>query len=265
MELEVDGLAVFAGTGGRAHVAGDPFVVFMHGAGMDHSIWALQSRWFAHHAFNVLALDFPGHGRSAGPALMEIGALADWTARAIVAAGAPNAALVGHSMGALVALETAARYPDQLSSLSLIGAATSMPVHPDLLAAAKANSPDAIAMVSLWGLGGPATRGGHQAPGLWMLGGAERLLERSAPGVLHADLAACHAYQGATEAAARVTCPTTLILGERDQMTPLKAGRALAVAIKNAPAVEVAGAGHMLMVERPDEVLLALRASVAGV
>ena len=147
--------------------------------------------------------------------------------------------------------------------MALIGVAGKMPVHPELLAAAKANSHAAVDMVSLWSLGAPATLGGSKAPGLWMLGGTERLLEKAAPGVLHAELAACNAYQGAAEAAAKVTCPTTLILGERDLMTSAKAGRALAGLIAGARTIVLPGAGHMLMAERPDETLDALIAAVA--
>ncbi len=263
MRLELDGRQVFAATGGRAHQPKQKPIVFLHGAGMDHSVWALQSRWFAYHGANVVAVDLPGHGASVGPPLTDIGALADWTARLIGALGAERAALVGHSMGALIALETAARHPSLVAALALIGVAAKMPVHPDLIAAAQANSHVAVDMVSLWGLGPSAALGGNRAPGLWMLGGAERLLEKAAPGVLHADLAACNAYRTAAEAAKRVTCATTLILGERDMMTPAKAGRALAALVAGARTVVLAGAGHMLMVERPDEVLEALEASLA--
>jgi pimeloyl-ACP methyl ester carboxylesterase len=260
MKLAVDGRPVFAATGGKAFDPGQKLTVFLHGAGADHSVWALQSRWFAHHGANVLAVDLPGHGRSKGPALTEIGALADWTARLIAATGAERAALVGHSMGALVALEAAARYPGAIERIALIGAAAQMPVHADLLAAAQANSQDAIDMVSLWGLGAPATLGGSAAPGQWMLGGTQRLLLRTAPGVLHAALGACNDYGTGQEAAKRVACPATLILGERDLMTPLKAGKALAALIPGAETIQLAGAGHMLMTERPDAVLAALGA-----
>jgi len=263
MRLEVDGRSVFAAGGGKAHGPNQPLVVFLHGAGMDHSVWALQSRWFAHHGFNVLAIDLPGHGGSEGPALADVGAMADWTARVIEAAGAERAALVGHSMGALVALETAARHSGRVVRMALLHAAATMPVHPDLLAAAKVNSHVAIDMVSLWGLGASATLGGAKAPGLWMFGGTERLLEKAAPGVLHADLSACNAYETGIAAAAKVACATTLILGEHDQMTPLAGGRSLAALITGARTIVVPGAGHMSMIERPDEVLEALKASMA--
>ena len=239
-------------------------MAFLHGAGMDRSVWASQSRWFAHHGWNALAVDLPGHGGSQGPALTDIGALADWTGALIEAVGAGTAALVGHSMGALIALETAARWPARVSALALIGVATKMPVHPDLLAAAQANSMEAIDMVSLWSLGPSAALGGAAMPGAWMLGGVEQLLARAAPGVLHADLAACNAYTGALAAAAKVSCPTTLILGERDQMTPLKGGNALAAAITDSRAIVVPGAGHMLMTEKPAETLAALRTAFAS-
>lgn len=258
MRLEVDHRAVFAANGGKPFQTGQKLLILLHGAGGDHSVWALQSRWLAHHGANVLAVDLPGHGLSEGPAITDIGALADWCARLIEAAGAQSAALAGHSMGSLIALETAARHPGLVDRLALIGAAAQMPVHADLLAAAQANSHDAIDMVSLWGLGAPAALGGNIAPGQWMLGGTERLLEKAAPGVLHADLAACNAYQSGAAAATKVKCPTTLILGQRDAMTPLKAGRALAEIIPGARSVVLPGAGHMLMTERPDDVLDAL-------
>jgi pimeloyl-ACP methyl ester carboxylesterase len=77
--------------------------------------------------------------------------------------------------------------------------------------------------------------------------------------VLFNDLNACNAYQGALAAAAKISVPVTLILGERDMMTPVKAGKALAAAIPNARTVMMPGAGHMMMTERPDELLAALR------
>jgi pimeloyl-ACP methyl ester carboxylesterase len=259
MNLQVGGKQAFVATGGREFDPSLPAVVLIHGAGFDHTAWALHSRWFAHNGFSVLVPDLPGHGRSAGPALRSIAEMADWTAALLNAAGAGKAHLIGHSMGSLIALETAARHPDKVSALSLIGTAATMTVGPDLLKAAEANDQAAIDMVSIWGLGFSAERGGSLAPGLWMHGGAQRTLQQCAPGVLYSDLAACNAYADALTSAAKVTVPTTVIIGERDMMTPAKAGKALAAAIPNARTVVLAGAGHMMMAERPDELLAALR------
>src|SRR6201995_4023254 len=259
MQLIVNGSDVFVATGGKAFDASLPTVVFLHGAGMDHTAWALHDRWFAHHGFNVLAPDLPGHGRSAGALLPSIGEMADWTAALLDAAGAKQAKLIGHSMGSLIALETAARDPGKVSALTLVGTAVAMTVGPDLLKAAEANDHAAVDMVSIWGLGHQAELGGSLAPGLWMHGGAQRVLEQCRDGVLFNDLADCNAYQNAVAAAATVKVPVTLVLGERDMMTPAKAGKALAAALPGSRTVVLAGAGHMMMAERPEELLVALQ------
>jgi pimeloyl-ACP methyl ester carboxylesterase len=259
MQLSVNGIDTFVATGGRPFDPALPSVVMLHGAGFDHSTWALHSRWFAHHGFSVLAPDLPGHGRSPGRPLPTIAEMADWTAALIESAGAPKAKLVGHSMGSLIALETAARHPAKVAALSLIGTAATMTVGADLLNAAEANDPAAIDMVSIWGLGFRAELGGSLAPGLWMHQGAQRVLQQTRPGVLYKDLNACNAYQNALAAAAEIKVPVTLILGERDMMTPAKAGKTLAAAIPHARTVVLPGAGHMMMVEQPDELLAALQ------
>ena len=163
-------------------------------------------------------------------------------------------------MGSLASLEAAAAAPARVERLVLIGTAAAMPVHAELLDAAKENRHDAIDRVNLWGHGPRAGLGGSRVPGAWMAGIGERILERAAPGVLHADLAACAAYGGALAAAAAIRAPTLVLQGTRDQMTPMRGARQLAQAIPGAQLVSVEGAGHMLMAERPDEVRRALAA-----
>src|SRR5580698_7972364 len=259
MQLSVNGTDIFVASGGRTFDASQPAIVFLHGAGFDHTTWALHSRWFAHHGYGVLAPDLPGHGRTAGAPLTDIAGMADWTATLLDAAGVAKAQLVGHSMGSLIALETATRHPAKVSALHLIGTAATMTVGPDLLKAAETNDHSAVDMVSIWGLGASAELGGSLAPGLWMHSGAQRVLEQGRPGVLFNDLSACNSYQNALTAAAQVTVPTSFILGERDMMTPAKAGQALAAALPNSRTVVLRGAGHMMMAERPDELLAALQ------
>src|SRR6476619_3837693 len=246
MRILVNGSHTFVATGGKDFDSSLPAIVFLHGAGMDHSVWALLARAFAHHGYAVLAPDLPGHGRSAGKPLTSIAALID-------VAGAKAARLVGHSMGSLVALETAARHPDKVTGLGLIATTATMRVSDDLLNAARANDHDAVDMIAIWGEGYRASLGGSQAPGLWMLGGAERLLERAQPGAIFADLSACNAYQDALSTAAKITVPSIVIQGSRDLMTPAKGGKALAAAIPNCRLALIEGAGHMLMSERPDD------------
>src|SRR5580704_15946163 len=259
MHLSVNGVETFVASGGREFDVVEPTVVLLHGAGFDHAAWALHSRWLAHHGHSVLAPDLPGHGRSSGAPIPTIAGMADWTAALLDTAGVAEAWLVGHSMGSLIAIETAARHPEKVSGLSLIGTAATMTVGPDLLKAAEANDLAAIDMVSIWGLGFSAELGGSLAPGLWMHQSAQRVLQRCAPGVLYSDLNACNAYQNALAAAAQIKVPVTFVLGERDMMTPAKAGKALAAAMPHARTVVLPGAGHMMMIEQPDELLAALK------
>jgi pimeloyl-ACP methyl ester carboxylesterase len=258
MRLEVDGAPVFAATGGVAFDAARPVVVLVHGAGMDHSVWALQSRYLAHHGRAVLAVDLPGHGLSGGAPLESVDALADWLVRLLDALGVARAALVGHSMGALAALESAARHAQRWRALGLLGVAAKMPVHPDLLAAAEADDPAAAEIVVAWGHGPRARFGGNAVPGVWTTGAALNLLARARPGVLHTDLAACNAYARGEAAAGEVRCPTLLVLAAHDRMTPAKAGRKLGAAIADARVVELPGCGHLMMTEAPDATLDAL-------
>lgn len=258
MELQIDGRRVFAATGGRPF---DPAVspaILLHGAGMDHTAWTLQTRWLAHHGRSVLAVDLPGHGRSEGPGLRSIADLAGWTIALLDAVGATAAAIAGHSMGALVALAAAADRPERFRSLALLGVTPDMPVHPDLIAAARAGGPAAPELMSAWGFGGRAQLGGHRAPGLWMVAGGIRLIGRSDPETLATDLEACAAYRDGLAAAARVRCPSLLLVGEDDRMTPAARARPLHQAIAGLRVVSLPGVGHMLMVERPDETLAAL-------
>lgn len=257
MELRVDGKAVFVATGGRDFSAEMPVVVMIHGAGMDHTVWALQARSLAHRGRAVLAVDLPGHGRSAGPALTSIAQMSGWLTRLLDIVSIEEAALCGHSMGSLIALEAAAAAPKRVRRLALLGVAAKMPVHPDLLAAAKADPRLAAHLILSWGHGPVGHFGGHPAPGLWLMGGGQSLLERAEAGVLASDLEACNGYDTAP-IASRIACPTLLLLGSRDHMTPPAKARALAAAIPGAETVLLPGVGHMMMSEAPDAVIDAL-------
>jgi pimeloyl-ACP methyl ester carboxylesterase len=262
MRFEVDGREVYAYTGSRALVPAQPTVVFVHGAANDHSVWALQSRYFAHHGFNALAVDLPGHGRSDGPALASVEAIAQWIARVLDAHAIGSATLIGHSLGALACLEAAAVSPDRAARLGLLGPAVPMAVSDALLDAAKADDHVAYELINGWSHSTPRQIGGNRVPGMWMTGAAMRLMERTAPGVLYTDLFACNAYQRGLEAAASVRCPVLVVLGQRDLMAPPKSAAALCEALRNPRVVTLPGAGHAMMAEQPDAVLDALRAFV---
>lgn len=259
MQLEVDGESCYVYDGKRPWRAGRPALVFVHGAAMDHSVWLLQSRYFAHHGYNVLAVDLPGHGRSGGAPRPSVAELADWLARLLDAAETPRATLIGHSMGALAALETAARHPQRVARLVLLGVSTPMPVAEALLDAARDDVAAAAAMITHWGHAPDAHFGGHPVPGLWLPGNTRRLLLRAAPGVLHTDLNACHEYRDGLDSAAAVAIPVLCLIGQHDRMTPPRATRPLLDALADkVQAHTLSRCGHMIMLERPDQTLDAL-------
>lgn len=258
MYLSIDNKMVYVYTAGREFDAGRPTIVFIHGAANDHSVWVLQSRYFAYHGWNVLAPDLPGHGKSDGPAFDSITGAAQWVIRLFDAAGAKSAALVGHSMGSLIALDAAAANPGRVTRIALIGTLVPMPVSEPLLAASKANDHAAYEMINVFGHSGAAQIGGNRVPGIWMMGSTMRLMERSGAGVLFADFTACNTYTTGLAAAEKVKCPALLVLGQRDQMTPAKATKDLAAKLAGSRTIILEGAGHALMAERPDEVLDAL-------
>lgn len=258
MMINVNGDDAFVFTNGRDFDPEKPTILFVHGAGMDHSIWALQARYFAHHGSNALAVDLPGHGRTSGPALSTIEAMADWVVTTLSALNIEKATLVGHSMGALICLDAASRHRDSVEQLALLGVAERMPVHPGLLEAAKADLPLAAELVSSWGHGPAGHIGGKRAPGGWLMGHALKLLAKAPPGVLHNDLAACAAYENGPSAAAGVTCQVVIVAGSHDRMTPAKQAAKLADALADARLVTIEGSGHLMMVEKPDATLDAL-------
>lgn len=261
MITTVDGATAHASTGG-VEVHGDgPVVVLIHGAGMDGTVWQLQTRYLGHRGNRAVAVDLPGHGGSDGDALGSIDELAAWLLRFVGAACLADSGpvhLVGHSMGTFIALEVAARHPDLVASITLCGTATGMPVHPELLRAADEDIPAAAALMAAWGHAKPAHVGSNPTPGLWMVGGARALVENSRPGVLATDFRACMAYDGAETAAERVRCPATVVIGLGDKMTPAKSGRTLAAALPSAHTVELADTGHSMMTEHPRAVKQAI-------
>ncbi len=258
MELIVDGTRIHAATGSREAEPGEPAVVLVHGSGMDRTVWQMQTRYLAHKGRRVLALDLPGHGRSEGEAIADVPAMADWLARFLDAAEVETACVAGHSMGSLIAIEFASRHADRVRSLGLVGTAAAMPVHPDLIAAAEAGDDLAPNLITDWGFSQGAHMGGHPSPGLWVSRAGFRIIANGRSATLATALKACNAYDGAAEAAAKITCPTRMILGSEDRMTPVKAAQPLIAALPEAEVIVLPKVGHMLPTEAPIAVAKAL-------
>ena len=264
-QIEVDGATCAYGTGGREWAPGLPLVVLVHGAGADRSVWALQARYLGSRGYNVVALDLPGHGRSDDlDDLANIDNAADWLARVIDGLGASSrVAVAGHSMGACIALTLAAKRPELVQALALLGAAQAMPVNEQLLDDTLHQPSRAHRFITTFGHSHATHVGGAQSPGVWTTGAAMALLERTKPEVLHRDFSACSSWSSEPWLE-RVVCPTLVIAGAKDSMTPLRGARALVESLVRARLEVLDDCGHMLMGERPREVSRALGRFLKG-
>ena len=254
MNLTVEGKAAFVYTAAHEIDPGKPSVAFVHGAGLDHSWFGLQSRYFGYHGWNVLALDLPAHGRSQGPPIETIAGMADWILKVLDKLSIAKAVLVGHSMGSLVALEAAARRPERVEKIALIAVAYPMKVTEQFLDAARRNDFAAFDMSTIWGHAAQVPLGANPNPGMWMYGDTLARLRRLAPGVLHNDLKASNDYVFP----GTVKCPVLFILGKRDVMTPPRSAMQLKELLPDSRSVLIDISGHSLMAEAPDATLDAL-------
>ena len=250
---------IFVSTGGKEFDPGLPTIVFLHGAGMDHTVWNLQSRYLAHRHYSVMAVDFPGNGRSKGDFLKSIEEMANWIPDLINCAGLESAFIVGHSMGALVALECAANHSKLVSGICLIGVSGEMPVNKDLLEAANKNDPLAYDLITSWGHGLTGHFGKTTVPGFSLIGGGKALMSSVPKDSLGFGLNACNLYQNGFNAARKVCCPTLCILGSEDKMTPALKGKEIADSITGSKIHQINDCGHMIMLEKSDECLRVLK------
>jgi pimeloyl-ACP methyl ester carboxylesterase len=267
MNFIVTGHDTYCYTGGRPFDAAKPTVVFIHGVLNDHSVWILQSRYLAHHGFNVLAVDLPGHCRSGGEAPASVEEAADFIAALLDAAGVQRAALVGHSWGSLIALEAAARLGTRVTQLVLVGTAFPMRVSPALIEASQHDPEAALKMINVFSRSTLAAPPSALGPGTWVYGASLALgrhVLRSNPRVnlFHRGFVACDRYTRGEDAIAQVQCPVLFVLGAQDQMTPPKAAQGLVARAQQAGLrVQVVQppVGHHQMSETPDATLFALR------
>lgn len=246
----------FVSTGSGEHQADKPAILFIHGAGMDHTVWTPQARYFSRHQYNVINPDLPGHGRTGGQLITSIHSIAEWLATLLDKLKIEKTHIVGHSMGSLIAIDFAASFPKLTDKLALLGTTVPMPVADQLLDAARENRHEAIEMANTWSHRNAL--GGAENPGIWNLSMGERLLERADKDVFFTDLNACNEFANGLELARQIKAPTLMVLAENDMMTAPVRARDVVGAIEGARVHMIPNCGHSMMNEKPNDVLDAL-------
>ncbi len=259
MYVTVHDQKTFVSTGGRAFDPDAPVLLLIHGSGQSHLTWLLQARFFANRGWSVLAPDLPAHGLSEGEPLASIAEMANWCHDLLDALKVDQVTAVGHSQGGLVTLELASRYPKRVHSIGLIAVALTIGVNPALIDMADHHEMAAFDAMLTWGHGRDGKFHDHSMPGNSHVNMGKRIMADNPAGTLATDLRACAAYQDGADAASKITQPAMIILAKNDQMTPWKLGQVMAAAIPHATTVTINDAGHMLPIERGDEVNQALR------
>ena len=267
MHLLVNGHQTYCYTGGKTTEAAKPTVVFIHGVLNDHSVWILQSRYLANHGWNVLAVDLPGHCRSEGAAPASVEEAADFVAALLDAKGVQRAALIGHSWGSLIALETASKLKDRITHLVMIGTAFPMKVSQALLDASLNQPLQALKMINVFSRSTLSAPPSALGPGTWVYGasmalGRRVLASNTQVNVFHRGFKACDSYANGAQAIGQVSCPMLFILGAKDQMTQARSAQLLLDTArhcgKNVQVLSLA-VGHHQMTEAPEETLFAIR------
>ena len=225
----------------------DKVILWLHGAGMDRTVWMLAARDPRLAAFTNLAVDLPGHGHSRAAGCGSIAAYVDFLVHLLDHRDATTVRLVGHSMGALIGLEMLQRLPERLAAVVLAGAAARMPVNPALIEAARADLPKAARMMATFAVAAQSRLASPATPGVRIGGSSAALLANARPEVLAQDLVACDAYQSEIS---ETEVPALVVVAEQDRMVPARRGRDLA-AILGGQVAEVRRAGHMMMLEQP--------------
>ena len=240
--------------GARAHyvsrhpvpTAGPP-VVFVHGAGGTHQHWLYQVRDLPRSP--TYALDLPGHGRSEGQGRNTISAYSDWLVEFLDAVGEDQAVLVGHSMGGAIALDAALRHAGRVAGLGLVATGARLRVAPAILDGILEDPEAAVRLICDFAFG-PET-----SPDMVRMG--RRQMGAIPPDVIHGDFVACDAFS-MMDRLGEIAAPAFVLCGTQDHLTPSKYSVYLRDRIARSVLHLVEGAGHMVMVERPEAVVAAL-------
>ena len=219
-----------------------PPLVLIHGAGGTHMHWPAALRRLADRT--VYAIDLPGHGKSKGSGRDSIDAYREVVYAFCQALNLDRIVLAGHSMGSAITLDFALHYPQRLAGIILVGSGARLRVAPAILDGIRSDFPATAKLIAEW------THDPHAAEQLKRMY-VQRLLEND-PNVLYGDFFACDHFDLRADLP-RIQTPVLVLCGTTDQMTPVKYSEFLVQNLPNARLALLPGAGHMVMLEAPED------------
>jgi pimeloyl-ACP methyl ester carboxylesterase len=239
---DIDGRKIACRLNSGSFPPGRHTLFFIHGSGGDHTNWSRQYIPLKD-SFNIAAVDLPGHGRSEGPGEREVDAYVEWMRKLLIGLGIVRPVMIGHSLGAAICLSFVIRYPDAAAAVVPVGGGVRMPVNPLILDGLKQ---DPAAVIGLAAKFSVAKQNREKFSSL-----LSDSLSRVDPEILHGDFSACSGLDIA-EAVRRIRLPALVICGAEDKMTPPSLSQVIKESIPDARLALIEGAGHFVMMERPE-------------
>ncbi len=248
--IDVNGLTVHCRQDGDPEA---PPLLLLHSLGTSAEVWAPIVAALAPQ-FHVLRPDMRGHGATAAtPGPYSIAQLAQDAIGLLDALGLGRVAVVGLSIGGLIAQQVAADAPGRVSALVLIDTALTIPPanlwhERATLVRAKGMAAVVESVIARWVTPAASPHAAEPLRTL-LLATAPESYAASAEAIAAADL---------SEQSRGIACPTLVLVGDGDQATPVSSAEALRDAIPGARLEIIADAAHIPTAEQPAAVVAAL-------
>lgn len=223
-------------------------LLFVHGAGGGADLWRFQAAHFP----GSVAVDLPGHPEGQG--FQSIEDYAGWLKGYAYAREVVPLVLAGHSMGGAICQWLALHYPEMLRGLVLVSTGARLRVAPQIFQALEGDYEKAVDFMLDFSFGPQASPALRQE--------VKRLRLRVPQEVVKGDFQACDRFD-VMDRLQGLRLPTLIICGTEDQLTPVKYAQYLHSQIPGSRLELVPGAGHNVMLERPQEFNRALEGFLA--
>ena len=218
-------------------------LIFIHGSGGDYSAWSHQYAGL-HKQYNVVAVNLPGHGSSEGNGESNIGSYCLWVKKLLDILQLKNVILIGNSLGAAISLQFAINYPQTIHGIVTVGGGMKMPVNPAIFEFLKTNHAESVELICKFSVA-KENRAKFMAPLM-------KSLAQARIDVLQGDLSACDKFDVSQEIN-KISLKALVICGAEDKMAPPEFSRQISESISGAKLCLIEGAGHMVMMEKPEE------------